>query len=136
MSKIEAPKRVRAEDYDKEDRNLINRIAPSINDFQEAVYQQLNGRLDFDNFAQKIIDVDIITDNTGLLVGRPQIKTGLNNKIIGIQCIYAVNLINPAIYPINQPFISFTINANIITILNVSGLQNNSKYSLRLQLLT
>lgn len=136
MSKIEAPKRIRAEDYDKDDRALISRLSPSVNDFQESVYQLLNGKIDFDNLAQKIVDVDVQIDGTGLLVNRPQIKSGLIKKVIGIQCITAINLINPAIYPNNQPFISFTINSDIITILNVSGLQNNSKYTLRLQLIT
>lgn len=65
-----------------------------------------------------------------------QIKTGLTSRLLGITVIRADNLNNPAIYPINTPFISWTINNNIITVLKVTGIQDNNKYSLTLEILS
>lgn len=140
MSKIEAPKRIRAEDYSADDRNLVTALGNSINDFFENVYQTLSGNIDFDNLAQSIVEVEIKRDSAVLpassLKSMPQVKTGLNRKIRGIQCIAAFRTDSSG-SPESQPFITFTINStNIITIQKVTGLQDNSTYTLRLLLIT
>ncbi len=137
MAKLEAPKRIRAEDYDKDDRNLVNRLGGTINDFQDSVYQILNGRIDFENLARRVVNVEVQTDATGKLLNTVQVKTNLNSKVIGINCIDATNLTSPSTFPLSHPFVSFTITTvGTITIINVTGLQNNSRYSLRLELIT
>lgn len=143
MPKIEAPKRVRAEDYSPEDRKLISTIAPSINDFQESVYQLVNGNLDIgDNLSQNIVDVIVRRDSAASpassLTTMPQVKTNLRRKVRGIQCINAVRL-DPGTpnSPETQPFITFTINTvELITIQKVTGLQADSQYSLTILLIT
>jgi hypothetical protein len=141
MGKIEAPKRVRAEDFDKEDRNLVGKLGGIINDFQENVYQTLSNNIDFSNLAQSIVDVEVRRDSNAspgvTLQTIPQVKTNLNRKVRGVICISATNLSDLSVVPTSQPFVTFGITGtNIISIEKVSGLQPDSIYSLRLLLIT
>jgi hypothetical protein len=49
--------------------------------------------------------------------------------------VSASNQTNPGIYPTAAPFVSFTYSGDIVTILNITGLQANSQYSLTLELI-
>ena len=134
MGRIPDIKRLRKEDFDKEDQAIIEKIAYSLNTFMDQVIFLFNKNIDFQNLNQIIIDYTISTDSSGNLINPPNIVTNnLNSKPQGIICISATNLINSTVYPISQPFISFTlINNTTIDVLNITGLQNSSQYSLKL----
>lgn len=141
MGKIEAPKRIRAEDYESDDRPLINRLSATINNFHEQVYQTLNRNIDFENLTQSIVDVIVVRDNAALpassLKQRIPVKSGLNRKILGAVCISATNTDDITMSPESQPFVTFTLSSiGFLTIEKVTGLQANSSYSLKLLLIT
>lgn len=131
---------MRQEDFDEEDQELIGKLAYSLNTFMDQVIFLFNKNVDFQNLNQEVRDITIITASdyatTGNLVNPPNIRTNLNSKVQGIICISATNLVDPTVFATNQPFVSFTLLDNeTISILNVSGLQASSQYSLKLLLI-
>ena len=131
MPKIQVPKRIRTEDFDPDYQALVDRIGGCVNDFADEVYKVLNGGIDFGNLSQQIINLDLTTDGSGGLINPPPIKFNIPGyRLKGMQVISATNLVNSNIYVTSQPFISWTINGNIITILNVTGLPINSSFRL------
>jgi hypothetical protein len=129
-------KRIRKEDFDSDMQPTIEKLGYIINTFAEQLVNLLDNNIDFQNLNQEIVILDIIKDGSGNLVNPPSIRTTLNTKIQGILCIKADNSSSPGTYPTSQPFISYNmINNNLISILNVSGLQNSSTYKLKLLLI-
>ncbi len=135
MGKLQIPKKIRFEDFDAQYKEIIEKVGFAFNPFSDEVYQLLNGNLDSTNLNRQIQDVDVQTDATGKIMSQPQIKTSVNGRVRGINVINAINLVNSNTYPTTAPFVSFTTNSNILTILNVTGLQANSQYKLTLELI-
>lgn len=137
MAKIQAPKRIRAEDFASDERSLIGKLGFIVNSFMDDVYNALNNNLDFNNLNRQIVTIGVRmgAGSPVPLLNSPQIKHTLRGKPVGINCIKAQNINSPSTYPENAPYISFTFNENIITVLNVSGLQANSEYSLTLEII-
>jgi hypothetical protein len=134
MSKLQAPKKIRIEDFKSDQSDLISKIGFVYNSFADQVYQVLNGNVDYDNLKRQIVTLDITVDANGALVNAPSIKYNLNSKLKGITVLNAVNLVNSNTYPSSHPFISWDLNGSLINIKNISGLQNNSQYRLTLEL--
>jgi uncharacterized protein YuzE len=132
-------RRIRAEDFSAEDRELINKLSFSLNEFMDQTIFVLDGKVDFRNLNQQIVDVNIKASATnetdGTIINPPSIKTSVKGKVIGVLVINASNRINPAIIPRSQPFVQFTIGTDRVDILKVSGIQNNSEYTLKLLLI-
>jgi hypothetical protein len=133
--KIQIPKKLRAEDFDSNSQDLINKIAFIYNSFCDEVFQTLNNGVDYNNLNRQISQVTISIDSSGALVNPPSIKLNLKTKVLGINVISATNQVNSNTYPVSTPFVSWTLNAGILNISNVSGLQNGSKYTLTLELI-
>jgi len=130
MSKIQIPKKLRTEDFDDDYSELIDKVGYAYNNFADEVYQQLSGRLDFTNLDQQLVVLDVTITSAGQIINTPQIKVTKASKVNGIQVIRAQNLLNPNIYPTGTPFISFSLNGNLLTIQNITGLQASSQYRL------
>lgn len=133
MARVPDIKRIRKEDFDSEYQGLVEKIAYSVNTFMDQVIVALSGNLDFTNINQQVVDYTISTDNSGNLINPSSIRLGLRSRPQGIICISATNVNNPNIFPTSQPFVSFgVVNNRVISIRNISGLQNNSTYRLNL----
>lgn len=135
MGKLQIPKKIRTEDFDNDYQDLIDKVGFVYNNFADEVYQALNGQLDFTNLNRQLIQTTINIDSSGKIINNPQIKITTASKIVGINTIRAVNLNNSTIYPTSTPFVSFSLNGSILTIQNVTGLQNSSQYQLTLELI-
>lgn len=136
MPKIQTPIRIRIEDFGEDYKELIGKIGSTYNSFTDDVYGILSNGIDFDNLNRQLVDISVTIDSSGKVTNSPQIKSTLKTtKVRGINVVNAINLVNSNIYPISTPFISFTINNNIVTILNVAGLQSGSQYKLTLELI-
>lgn len=134
MAKIQPPKPLRFEDFKAEEKELITKISESYNQFNEDVYRQLNGNIDFDNLNRQLaMNVIVRTNSAGQVVNNPQIRIKTKTTPKGLSVVFAENQVNSNIYPVSHPFISYTIKNNLITILNVSGLQANSEYKLNIE---
>ena len=128
--------RLKSEDFPEEQRELVERLAGALNSFAEQTIFLLSKRVDFKNLNQTISNVNITSGSTnttdGSLRSPVTIKTDINGRIAGTILINLVNKTNPIALPANQPFISYTINQNLITIQKVYGLNNTSEYTLTL----
>lgn len=136
MPKIQQPKRIRIEDFKEENKDLISKLSDLVVPFMDDVFRVLDGNIDFDNLNRQIVDIEVMIDASGKVVNNPQIKTTFKTqKVRGVNVINAVNLVNSSVYPTSLPMVNFTINGNIMTILNIIGLQANSRYKLTLELI-
>lgn len=133
MSKLQSFKRIIIEDFEEKDRTLVGKLASSINSFAEDVLNALTNNISIDdnmNFVKK--DLTLTVDSNGRPTTKTTLKTGLKSVCVGTQVIRATNLTNTTTYATSQPLISFTDNSGVITIQQVSGLQANNKYQLKL----
>ena len=134
MSFMDSPKRIIADDYQEEDRELIDRLGQTLNFFMEQTTNTINGRLDFDNLNRQLIQISVIIDSNGSPITGGQFST--TQGIIGINTIRAVNTANSSIFPTTTPFVNFTSNGRTTyTIQNISGLQAGQPYTLTLELI-
>ena len=135
MGKIQIPAKIRIEDFDAEDKDLVDKIGQTFNSFSDEVYQLVSGNLDMINLNRQLVEVDVQIDSLNKLVSQPQIKTTVNGRVRGVNVINSINQVNPYTYPTSTPGVSFTTNTNILTILNVTGLPASSQYKLTLELI-
>lgn len=135
MAKLQIPKKLRTEDFNSDQQGLVSKIAFVFNVFADEVYNVLNKNVDYDNLNRQLVNFSLTIDNSGNIINPPQVKVLLNGKIKGVNVINAINLINSSIYPSSAPYISWTINGEILSILNITGLQNNSQYSITAELI-
>jgi hypothetical protein len=135
MSRIEVPAKIRTEDFDSEDRSIAEKIGGVYNNFVDQVYQQLSGGIDYENLRRQVVTLDITTDASSKAVAPPSIRYTLSAKLRGIHVLNAQNLVNSNIYPLAQPFISWTVNGQQIVILNVAGLPPNTQFRLTVELI-
>lgn len=134
--KIQLPKRIRVEDFEKQYQDLVSRLGYSINSFYDDITNVVNGNIDFDNMNRQLVTVDVTIDNTGAVVNTPQVKYLLRSgKVNGLIVAGAVNINAPATTPTSAPWVSYIFSNGILTINSVTGLQNNSQYRLTLELL-
>lgn len=133
--KIQIPRKIRTEDFASDDQAVAGKIGDMYNPNVDEVYQALNGGIDFDNLNRQKVDVTVQLNSTGALMVAPTVKTTVAGHISGLNVIRAVNLNSPGVFPTAAPWVSFSTNGNILTILNVTGLPVNSQYRLTLELI-
>lgn len=124
---------IRTEDFDGDQKKMIDRIAFPVNTFMEQTSSALDRSLDFQNLNRELITLDITVDANGNPTTQTRYSSNLKSRVAGHNCISAINTTNPLVYPTSQPFISFIQNTNLVTINNVSGLQANQKYQIVLE---
>lgn len=128
--------RLKTEDFPEEQRDLVERIAVSLNGFVEKMIFLLSKRVDFKNLNQFVSTINVVSGSTnttdGSLKTPVTIKTDINGRIIGVSLINLANKTNSLAVPTSQPYISYSINQNLLTIQKIYGLNNTSEYSLTL----
>ena len=133
MAKIPSFQRITKESVKSEYRDLVDSIGTPINDYLGSLSNAFNNNLTVeDNLNAQYKEIDLIINSSGKPKIITQFRSTLNSKSRGIIVIQAQNLINPNTYPLGCPFISFSENNKIITILNVTGLIPENKYTITL----
>lgn len=135
MSKIQAPKRIRVEDFKSEEQDLVSKIGQSINTFQDAVYSAFQNGINFDNLARQLSTITVQTDATSKVRGDSQIKLIIQSKPVGISVVRVINLTNPSVYPTSHPFLSWSLNDSLIIINNISGLPPSAQLQLTIEII-
>lgn len=136
MAKLDNLTRIAKEDFAEEYQELVGQLAGTINPFTEQVYNAFNKGINTDNLTRQIVTIDVENNTAGALKSQTQLKVTLKNTVLGLNVIKAENLTNPATYPTALPFPSWTINGNIMTFRQVTGIQANNKYRLTLELIS
>ena len=134
MPKLRSYRRVITSDFPEEDKSVVAGLGGAMNDAFSDLYFVLNGRVDLaSNVACTLKDIEIIVDAAGKPINRTVFTVqNATLPVIGITVILALNLNNPSIYPTTQPFISFTQVEGGVLINNITGLQANQRYLVRL----
>lgn len=133
MAKLATYKRLITSDFKEENQELIEQLAFPINDGFNALYSSVNGRIDLrSNVFCTVKDVEIIVNSTGSPINKTSFVLDKTGQVIGCQVILVTNQTNSNIYPLSQPFISFTQNGTSVIINNITGLQVNNTYTVRI----
>lgn len=131
--KFESPKRLIREDVSEEDRALAEKVGGIINSSFEQIAKLFDNNLSIeDNFNQSKKDIIITVNTSGTPITAVQFKTDISGNCAGIQVIKAENQTNVRTYPTGCPFISFSESNGVITVNNITNLQANNKYKLKL----
>lgn len=135
MPKLKSYRRIITSDFDPEYKKIIENLGSNINDGFADLFFAVNGRLSLrDNLYCTVKDVDVIVNAAGNPVVRT-VFTTINPTVpvLGISVISAVNQENSSVYPTGYPFISYTqVDGGGVLINNITGLQPNQRYTIRL----
>jgi len=134
MPTLKSYRRVITSDFDSEYKDLVESLGSTMNDSFNDVYFAISGRLDLKtNISCTVKDIDVTVDSSGNPINRTVFSTkNPQIPVLGISVIYAANQTNTAIYPTGHPFISYTPVGGGIQINNITGLQANNRYTIRL----
>lgn len=129
--KINNTTQIRAEGFAEEDRDSAERMGNILNPFMQQVVELSDGRIDFENRVENLIQFDMTVNASGVPLLNNKVNTSKGN-IRGFQVIAAFNVANPNIPATSQPFITYNpIGNGLVQISNISGLPANQKFSLR-----
>ena len=133
MPSIDTVKRIIADEFKAEDREVAERIGNIYNYFAEQVTNVLNGNVDYENLKQNIMQLTVSVNSAGNHVKKTQFSANIGLR--GTSVVNALNLVNSANYLNGQPFITWSTNgAGIYTINNITGLRPNEEYRLTIEL--
>ena len=134
MSKIEIPKKIRAENFKEDDRALASGIGAVYNEFVDNLYFLLQKNVDFNNLNRQLVEVTVTLDSSAKLVNPPVVKFDLKSRVKAVYCGAATCITSNITNPTGTPFITWQINNNTLIITGVTNLQANTQYSLTLEL--
>lgn len=124
---LDNAKRIIVEDYPKESRETVAKLAGILNDFMDQVVQLSRKRVDFSNLNRSLVAIDITVDGTGKPVGVSQININLSSysgkNIVDVQSLKAgvANVIS-------APYLDCTYQGSgIVKINKFYGLPVNTK---------
>ncbi len=128
--KINNTTQIRGDDFPQEDRDFAERLGNIINPFMQQVVEITDGRIDFENRVESLIQIEMTVDATGKPLLNNKINTG-KSTIRGFQVIAAFNVTNASISADAQPFINYTpIGNGLVQVSKISGLPANQKFRL------
>lgn len=129
--KISGFKRLLKEDFPEDEQPLVDRLANAFNLFLEQIYYAFNNNISIrENLLAQTITVRLNVDASGK-PNNAQIKYTLKTRPLGISVLSASNVSDST--PLSgAPFVVFTLNGDIITMSQITGLIPNKNYDLTL----
>jgi len=138
--KLAGFKRIYENDFNSDDRELVRKLANSLNIGIENVYLALNNRLTLgDNIQGTFTQIDVAVDTNGIPVGTTGFQldkqggTQVVPNVIGIMILRAENLDSTTVFPTGVPYISFSQDNQFLQINHIAGLPTG--YTFRLTLM-
>lgn len=120
-------------DYPQEQQALVEKMSVTINNGFEIIYNAMSHNVSLtDNIFCTISTVTVTVDSTGTPTSSSSFQIDTTGTLKGTQVINAVNNTKSTIYPTAVPFITYTQNNKLISIVNISGLPANNKFTLTL----
>lgn len=125
-------RRIVVEDYDKDSRQTVAKLAEILNPFMEQTVQLSQGNIDIDNLNRTLVKIDVTMDTTGKPQGVSQIQCGLNtysgNKIINVQSLVGGDNV------ISAPYLDCSFQGNgLIKINKITGLPSGKKLRITIE---
>ena len=142
--KIEKPRQLLTDDFSTEEKPLVERLADIINPALENLYRITDGNTTFENTTWGLITGVIVkVSSTGSLdseSGANRVITKFKNPAkaspVGIVVLSATCIDDPSIYPTSTPFISYSVDNNLIQLKNIQGLPAGKRFQLALMVIT
>lgn len=135
MPKLSDIRRIIPEDFPSESRDLAERIGGSYNEFADEIYGVVNGELDFENLARRMISVEVTFTETGALKVPVNINSGLG-FVSMVHIGKAQNLSNSTAKFTQAPYIDWSHQGNGLVRLNYGiGFVAGARYRLTLELI-
>jgi len=133
MGQIDNTRRINVDDFEKDHRKTVAKIAELYNFSTEQLTDTLNGNIDYDNLAKSTTTIEVTVGSSGIPITSTKF-TGLE-QLKGITVLRADNLTNIASYPTSAPFITFSaISGDLYEIKHITGLTSGHKYNLFIEL--
>ena len=133
--RLDNVRRIVSEDFPKEDRETIIKLADILNAFMEQVYNGFNKNINFDNLNREITQIELQVNSSGV----PTVSTKFSSKlkkVSGINVVKVENLTNTGSYPTSGVLVSFTqLNSTVYQINHITGLAVGNKYRIYLELI-
>lgn len=130
--KLPSFKRLFSTDFPKEFQQLVDQLSNSLNYGLEVLYQLANNQISLrDNINCTIKDLTITVDSSGKPTQTVSFTLRSTNKVDGIIAIQALNQVSTSTYPVSGIFISGAQSGNLYNVNNITGLQPNQQYIIR-----
>lgn len=122
-------RRLNTQDYEEEDKGLVEQLAASLNYGIEVLYDALNKKITLrDNIACSVRDITLAVNSSGIPKTKTTMSLDSNTTVIGTQVIFAEG--NSAVT--STPFIYYTQNGALLQIQRVTGLPADINFNLRI----
>lgn len=131
--KIPSFRRLMDADFPEEFKDLVKKIAVSINNGFEILYEALNKKISLnDNIACTLKDVEVDIKEDGRLKSQAVVKLDVPGSVIGISVLNARCLTDSNVYPNAGIYLNFQQSGDKLTITHAYGLPANYKFSLKI----
>lgn len=133
MGKPPDLKRISKEDFAAEYQELVGKLAFPLNSFMEQVRNLFSKGIDIDNLTEEYITLKVQTNSDSQPIAPLSFKSNLRNKVRGMWVISGNITSANNSYVQQAPFITFSQNLNIVSIVNISGLAPETTYEFLLR---
>lgn len=132
--KLSNIKRLLKEDFPKDQQDLIDKLAYVLNPFLDQVSAAFNKQISIENMTREIITITVSNATGGAIQLGTQFKSSFT-KVSGINVIKSQNITNTIAYPTSAVGLSWSFDSGVVTINKVTGIQDNNKYTLTLEVI-
>ena len=135
MAQLDNITKIIAEEFKKDDRETVQKLAETLNPFMEQVYQSYQKNINFSNLNMDLVRVVVKVNSSGVPLSVTKFSSNLR-RIEGNIVINALNKSFSGVYPSGGMFVTCEQNANgLYTVKSVTGIQANNEYQLTLMLI-
>lgn len=133
MAKPSFIRKLVKEDFPQKYQDLIGSLGNVLNPALQSISIGLNNGLTIgDNLQATTVNITVTCDVNGNPINPTSFPSNLGSPTQHLLITRAYNLTNTNAYPTGAPFISWVDNGGQVSINNVTGLQANNQYSLRI----
>ena len=132
---VNSVRQITTEDYPKESRSLVEKLAFTLNPFLNSIVDAFNKNLNFvDNFSAQEMDIELTAP---VSTNRVTVKPSLKSPCRYILTLRVDNLTNGNTPLMGAPFIEYKIlDDGQVQFTNITGLVTGNKYLVKLLLFT
>lgn len=132
MSKLPNFRRIYKTDYPQDQQDLVDKLAVTINNGFELLYDALNNKLTLaDNLAVSVKDITVTVDASGVPTKNLSFNVTFPGKVSTIEVGRTTNLTNSSALLTGGVSLLFTQSNSTVNIQQITGLQPNQKYQIR-----
>jgi len=127
-------KKINIQDFSSDNQKDISKLARSLNPFFDDVQKKLSKGLTVDeNLPFEYVQFDVTVDAAGNPTSSTKVNYSLSATLKGA---IVINADSTNSFPTGTPYVSYSINSNILTINKVFGIPNNVKFKITMLLLS